>query len=47
MLFNSKKGQVRNYFAALVFLMIFGFANILGYGILFNVVQQYESSGFF
>ena len=42
-LLGSKKGQVGNYFAVILFLFLFGFMSILGYLLMSEMINAYET----
>lgn len=42
----NKKGNARNWFIAITFLVMFGFVNIIGYSIMFYVVAGFSTSAF-
>jgi len=46
-LLNSKKGQGRNWLAAMIFLFTFGFLTILGYLILNSYVDVFAATGYY
>ena len=46
-LFGSKRGQVQNYTAALVFLILFGFTTIISYLILSEFTDAVTTAGYY
>ena len=46
-LFGSKRGQILNYIAVILFLFVFGIVIIIGYNIETNVIDAYNATGFY
>ena len=46
-IFESKKGQGRNYLTVMVFLFAFGFLSVLGYLFLNSFITEFDNAGYY